>query len=335
MNKKIVIWIFALVVIAAVAVGVYFKKNNRKAQKVYRVGILSGLDFFANTADGYKAKMTELGYIEGKDIVYDLQKTNFDPIKEKSILEKFVSEKEDLIMAIGTEASLEAKTASEGANIPVIFTNANIEGVELVKSASEPGGNITGVRYPGPDIAIKRFKIMMELMPQAKRMLIPFQKGYPIIASQMEVLKPVAAAKGVILIEIPANDAVELQALLEQQSKTVNEDTDAILMIPEPLAASPDSFLVIAKFAKKHNLVVGGAIMSVKGYESVFGVATDGIAVGESAAFLADKIFKGMPAGIIPVISSESYLQINYRAAQAIGLKVPDGLLNQANEVIR
>jgi hypothetical protein len=41
--------------------------------KVYRVGSLSGLDYFANTADSFKAKMAELGYVEGKNIVHDLQ----------------------------------------------------------------------------------------------------------------------------------------------------------------------------------------------------------------------------------------------------------------------
>ena len=41
------------------------------ATKVYRVGILSGLDFFANTADGFKAKMTELGYVEGQNLVIE------------------------------------------------------------------------------------------------------------------------------------------------------------------------------------------------------------------------------------------------------------------------
>jgi hypothetical protein len=30
-----------------------------KKQKVYRVGILSGLDYMANAADGFKAKMDE------------------------------------------------------------------------------------------------------------------------------------------------------------------------------------------------------------------------------------------------------------------------------------
>ncbi|CAG0935261.1 hypothetical protein TFLX_04093 [Thermoflexales bacterium] len=50
---------------------------------------------------------------------------------------------------------------------------------------------------------------------------------------------------------------------------------------------------------------------------------------------LVDKIFKGLRAGTIPVISAENYIQINYKAAQAQGLTAPEGLLRQAHEVIR
>jgi len=54
--------------------------------KVYRVGVLSGLSFVANITDGFKAKMTELGYVEGENIVYDVQETDFDMEAYKTIL---------------------------------------------------------------------------------------------------------------------------------------------------------------------------------------------------------------------------------------------------------
>ena len=48
------------------------------ASKVYHVGVLAGLNFVSAITDGLKAKMTELGYVEGKNIVYDVQATDFD-----------------------------------------------------------------------------------------------------------------------------------------------------------------------------------------------------------------------------------------------------------------
>jgi putative ABC transport system substrate-binding protein len=303
--------------------------------KVYRVGVLSGLDFVADITDGFKAKMTELGYVEGKNIVYDVQKTNFDMDAYKRILKKFVADKVNVIFVFPTEASMEAKAATQGTNIPVVFDFALIEGMGLVNSVREPGGNITGVRYPGPDIAVKRFEIMHELTPQAKRMLIPYQKGYPIVAPQLEALHPAAAAAGVTLIELPADNAAELEALLQGRAKSADIGFEAILLVAEPLAVTPDAFTVMGKFAYEHKVPIGGALMSAGGYGSVFGVNVNNVAVGKQAAPLVDKIFKGVPVGTIPVVSAENYFQINYKVAQELGLKVSEGLLGQANEVIR
>jgi putative ABC transport system substrate-binding protein len=61
----------------------------------------------------------------------------------------------------------------------------------------------------------------------------------------------------------------------------------------------------------------------------------DNIEVGQLAAPLVDKIFKGTPAGTIPVITPDPHLHLNFKLAQELGLTVPEGLLNQANEVIR
>jgi putative ABC transport system substrate-binding protein len=49
---------------------------------------------------------------------------------------------------------------------------------------------------------------------------------------------------------------------------------------------------------------------------------------------LADKILKGIQAGTIPVASAEAFLQINLKGAKQMGVTIPEGLLNQAAEVI-
>ncbi|MGA2914942.1 MAG: ABC transporter substrate-binding protein [Sedimentisphaerales bacterium] len=317
---------------------VFLNSCGKKApqQKVYRVGILSGLDFFASAADGFKARMTELGYVKGKNVVYDLQKTNIDLVAYKNILKKFVADKVDLIFVFPTEASQEAKAATQGTDIPVVFAIANIEGTNLIETVRHPGGNITGVRWPGPDLAAKRFEIMHELVPQTKRMWLPYQRGYPIVASQLEILRPMAASSGITLLEVPANNATELEAELQERAKSVGvNDTDAILIMVEPLGVTPENFVVLGKFADEHKIPIGGALMSVGGYESVFGLTPQNIPVGRQAAFLADKILKGISAGTIPVVSSEGFFQFNYKAAQKLGLNVPEGLLSRAGEIIR
>jgi len=326
-----------LVLIILVVVCVFSGGCGKKdGEKVYRVGMLNGLGKFLDEIPGvFKAKMTELGYIEGENIIYDIQSTNFEPEKEKQILKKFVEDKVDLIFSFPTEVSMAAKAATQGTDIPVVFAIANIEGTGLVDSVRQPGGHITGVRYPGPDLAIKRFEVMHEIVPDAKIMWVPYQRGYPIVENQMEVLHPAATAAGVTIIEFPADDAAELQAEFDRLAESGDIGFDAILFIPEPLSTMFDAFEVMGRFAYENIIPIGGLMMQVGGYGSIFGINVDIPKTAEQATILADKILKGTPAGTIPVVSSESYLEINYKVAQELGITLPEGLLARADKIIR
>ncbi|MBN2085800.1 MAG: ABC transporter substrate-binding protein [Anaerolineales bacterium] len=303
--------------------------------KVYKVGILSGLNFISGIADIFQAKMTALGYIEGENITYDVRKMDFDMAAYKAALADFVAADVDVILVYPTEAAQEAKAATAGTDIAVVFTFANTEETGLVDSITAPGGNVTGVRYPGPDLALKRFEVMMEMNPEIKNLWIPYQKGYPIVGPQMDVLRPVAQAAGVTLIEFPASDAAELQTELNARAAREEIGFDAILFLSEPLAVTPAPFEAIAKFAYEHKIPMGGAMMVSGGYSSIYGIIADATSSGEEAAIIADKILKGTNPGTIPVVSAESFFQVNYTAALALGVTIPETLLAQANEVMR
>jgi putative ABC transport system substrate-binding protein len=324
-----------LILVWIAAIALLVSGCGAPTAKVYRVGILSGLDVFATTADGFKAKMTELGYVEGQNIIYDIQKTNSDREAEQRILQQFVKDKVDLMLVFPSEAAVAAKAVTEGSNIPVVFCQTNIEGTNIIKSVGEPGGNLTGVRYPGPDLAIKRFEILHELVPQAKRMWVPYSTASLIVPDQLAALRPVAAQAGVTLVETPAATGDEMLADLEARTKASDIGFEAILLISEPLARTPAVFPKIGKFAAEHHIPIGGVQFSMEGYTTLFGVATNNIAVGSLAAQQADKVLKGIAPGTIPVLSAESYFQLNYKVAQEYGLTVPEGLLRSANDVIR
>ncbi len=337
MKKKSLIVL--VIILLALGAGLYFLTSRvfreTKNEKVYRVGVLSGLNFVADITDGLKEKMADLGYVEGKNVVYDVQKTDFNTEVYEKALEKFVDEDVDVIVSFPTEASIEAKRVGEENNIPVVFTFALIEGMGLVDNVRQPGGNITGVRYPGPDLALERLEIMMELAPNAKRFLVPYQRGYPIVAAQLDMLRSAAQMLGITLVELPADNAAEVRDYFDARVKSDDVGFDVILIIIEPLGVTPDAFEAMAKFAYEHKLPIGGALIAVGNYESIFGVNVDTLAVGRQTAPLVDKILRGIPAGTIPVVSAESYFQIDYTAAQKLGVEVPESLLCRADEVIR
>ena len=309
-------------------------KKTQEA-KVYRVGILSGAETFVNIADGFKAKMAELGYVEGENVVYDLHKLNADPAGEQRVARKFVQDKVDLIFAFPTDPALAAKVATQGTDIPVVFAMAGIEGNNLVESVSKPGGNITGVRFPGPELTAKRFEFLHELVPHAKRIYLIYDPNYPNAIPSLKGLRPAASSLGILLVEDPVNNVQELQAALQKRSASDDIGIDAILIMPDILNNSPDGYLPILKFSNEHKLPIGGGMNFTADLGAMYSFVPDNVDQGELAATLADKIFKGIQAGTIPVITPEARLRLNYKVIQGLGLNVPEGLLSRADEIIR
>lgn len=303
-------------------------------EKIYHVGILSGLDPLVGIADNFKAKMTELGYVEGKNIAYDIKKTNFEPDKEQQILKKFVDDKVDLIFTFPTEVSLEAKRATQGTGIPVVFSYSTIEGNNLVESVRQPGGNITGVREPGPDIFAKRLEILHELAPQAKRVYITYDPNVPFIPPALDALHKKALLMNITLVETPVTTVEEIKADLQARNKSADMGVDAILIMSEPLSVSPPALEAMIEFATEHKIPIGGIGSYTIRESIIFSYEIELDDMGKLAAPLADKVLKGIPAGTIPLVTPEPHLLINYKLAQEFGLNVSEGLLSGADEVI-
>jgi putative ABC transport system substrate-binding protein len=325
-------WIILIVVIAMNLL--LSGCTGAQQPKVYHVGILYEAATMSDIAEGFKAKMTELGYIEGKNIVYESNGANFNSSEEQRIIKMYTDEKVDLILAFPTEAATAAKAYTQGTNIPVVFAQTMIEGSTLVESVQQPGGNITGVRDPGPDVTVKRLEIFHELAPQVKRIYIPYDMDFPAIPPVLQVLRPAASSLGIELVELNAKDITGIQADLEARNSSGDIGMDAIMTLGQPLTSMPDVFALLSGFAAEHNIPIGG-IFQNENTRNIFVYEVKFSELGRLAAPLADKIFKGIPAGTSPVVTPEAYLMINYKLAKELGIEVPEGLLNQASEIIR
>jgi putative ABC transport system substrate-binding protein len=304
-------------------------------EKVYRIGMLSGSDAFIAIADGFKARMADLGYVEGRNITYDFRKLNADPAGYDRVCREFVDEKVDLIFTFPTEPTQAAKEAAQGTGIPVVFAHAGLENSNLVNSVSEPGGNITGTRFPGPDLVVKRFEFLLELKPSIKRLYIPYDKNYPNCAPALEALRPVAASYGVALVELPVTTGDEVVSDLEARNSSPDTGMDAIIIMPEILMQSTDIWANLSGFAEAHKIPIVGSSDALITKGSILTYNVNPLESGGLAATIADRVLKGTPAGTIMVATPPAYLKLNYKLAQEFGLNVSEGLLARADEIIR
>ncbi len=307
-----------------------------RTPKVYRVGILIGADTMSILVDTFKVRMTELGYVEGKNIAYDVQKSNAEPAEEKRIAGKFVTDKMDLVFAFPGQTARSAKAALQGTNIPIVFANAVLEGTDLVDSVRSPGGNITGVRVPGTEMTLKSFESLLEFTPRFERIMVIYDPNYPTTPSALGALRPAALSSNITLQEVHITRVQDTQAVLQGLEKSGETTMDAIMLLQDTIPRSSEAIGLIVKFADAHRVpVAGGPSAVVRKGGVVLSVTSDLVETGGLAASLADKILKGTPASTIPVVSPQPRLFINYTKAQELGLTVPQGLLKQAAEIIR
>ncbi len=309
-------------------------KSVQQQKKVYHIGVLVGAIPFYSLADSFTNAMTTLGYREGENVVYDLHKLNNDPEEEKKVIQQFVQDKVDLIFTLPTRSAEEAKRATKGTNIPVVFGLAGIEGTDLIESIGKPGGNITGVRVFSPDNTVKRLEILHEIAPTAKRINV-IHSNYETVPSNLEALRKAAPGMNMTLVETLVLSVPELNAVLQAREKTADIGIDAIMILPEAMLTGPDATTIVGDFSVKHKIPATTTITSPGTSNILFGYDLNYDEMGMTSANLVNKIFKGTPAGTIPVSSPDPELWINYKVAQVLGIPLSEDILSRAKKVIR
>ena len=118
-----------------------------------------------------KAGFTDLGYIEGKTIVFEER----FPAEEKEQFDAYAIElvglKVDALIAGSIPAAFACQRATS--TIPIILVgNPDPVGLELVSSLARPGGNITGLSAVAFDLAAKRVQLLKEAISDLSRVAL-------------------------------------------------------------------------------------------------------------------------------------------------------------------
>ena len=113
--------------------------------------------------------------------------------------------------------------------------------------------------------------------------------------------------------------------------ESLPEDINAIYRIPSPTLDSRNNEL--SQAAIKRGLPMGSGLPLDEAV--LLTLSTNLFDVGKQTARMADQVFLGTKPGDLPVESGEQTLVINLKTADAIGLHIPDSILQQADTVIR
>jgi len=142
------------------------------AQKIITIGSLNTADQFLDAFNGFKNRMTELGYREGQTVRYEYLNSQGNAEQLRTMTRKLVQDKVDMIVTTSTTGTVAAAKATEGTRIPVVFLSAANTQL-LVKGFSGSGNNLAGISSASLELTGKRFELLKELVPGAKRLVMP------------------------------------------------------------------------------------------------------------------------------------------------------------------
>lgn len=304
-------------------------KSAQKQAKVFKVGIVQpishpGIDV---VRDGIVAGFESSGYKNGKNIIFDFQNANGDANVGQSIAQKYANGDYDLFIPIGTQSS--QSLANLIKDRPVVFaavTDPVTAG--LLVSKENPGGNITGTS----DMIL--FRQQLELLKKIKPGVI--KVGVVNNPSEsnsqfgLEETKKVAKDLGLEIITASVSNTNEVLSA----ARSIVRKVDAFYILSDnTVIAGQDSIIKVAIESKKPLIGVeqGGV---EKGAIATLGI--NYTKLGEKTAELALRILNGENPGKIPVYGvQEGDIFINMKTAEAIGLTIPEDLLNQAKQIYR
>ena len=234
----------------------------------------------------------------------------------------------DIIFSSSAPATKAARDAVAGTDVAVVFGPVNDPvGANIVDSLNMPGGQITGVTLPRN--TAQRFAWFKEFMPDINRVLIPFNPNDPSSTTSLNRVKSSLDEVGITIVEHPVRDVAGLRALLQD----LPVDVGGIFLPRDAMVTSLIEEVVAAAIARKLALSVPGYLQVEKG--ALYSYGFFHYEIGRMGARLVQSIFNGENPANLPVETADSFLFINKKTADAIGLDLSPDLLAQAKQIVR
>lgn len=281
-------------------------------------------------ARAFREGLQEAGYVEGRDISIEwwFAGGRYDSVSKAAI--DAVGRKPDVIVVESTPAALATRDATN--SIPIVMALVGDPlGSGLIASLAHPGGNITGLTNQTVDLAAKRLQLLKEAIPNARRVVVMFNpETLPNIAI-ISRLKEAAPGLGIILRFVSVKSIEELRAGFSGLNRS---SADALLIVDDAFMASLADQFIPSGMQARLPIVFAHNAFARKGV--VLSYAVDHPSMVRHAAGYVDKILKGAKPGDLPIEQPTKFeLVINLKSAKALGIRIPQSILQRADEVIR
>ena len=299
------------------------------AGRVYRIGVLTERTRDSVYEERVQAAFQRQGYVEGQNAAFEFQwaAERFEMLP--SLAEELVRLKVDIIMTGSTPPAVAAKRATT--TIPIVTVSSDPIGAGLVASLSRPGSNVTGVFLPQVDLAAKRLQLLREMVPNLNVVTIVWNPLNEAAHSQFKATEIAARTLGVTAHSAEMRRRGDLEEVFRSIASARSR---GFVVMQDPVtlnAATP-----LAEYAAKYRLPGSHAYRTFAESGGLMSYGNNLLDTFEASAAYAHKMLRGARPADLPMEQPTKFeLVINLKTARAIGLILPQSLVQRADEVIR
>jgi putative ABC transport system substrate-binding protein len=283
-------------------------------------------DGYAPMITAFRDGLKETGYIEGQNLTIEYRWAEGRPERLPALIADLL-QKNVLVLATGG-GHLPAQAAKEASGtIPVVFVTSDPVAEHLVESLSHSGSNLTGVSLLTWELGPKRFGLLRELVPRSGIVAVLVNSSDP---GGLTDAEEAAKAIGQKIEIVQAGSAQEVD---EAFNTIAQMRADALTLVSNSLFTnSRHQIVALANHIRipvvypHRQYVLAGGLVSY-GPSIVDAYRQSGVYTG--------RILKGEKPNDLPIQQPTKFdLVINLKTAKMLGLRFPDSLLAQADEVI-
>ena len=310
-----------------------FAAQAQQPDRVRLVGVLMAIvadDSEAQPrAKALEQGLRELGWDDTNPRI-EFRWAGADPDRIKTFAAELVAMKPDVIVANTTPVVTAVRQATQ--DIPIVFVQVTDPvSLGIVKSLSQPGGNVTGLTNFEYEMGGKWIDMLRSAAPTTKWVSVIFNPNTaPYGPSFLKQINGTATPLGIEVIDTQVHSVPELESAIEKLTQKPN---GSLIVLPDTFTAVNRKAIVA--LASDRRLP---AVYPFKYFATAGGLLSYGVDVTDSfrrSASYVDRILKGESPANLPVQAPTKFeLVINLKTAAAFNLQIPPTLLSIANEVI-
>ena len=307
--KKLTALILILALVCAAAVSL-----AEGEKKTFRIGIVNLVDD-ASLNQIIASIRERLGEIEGVEFDIKEENCNLDFSVLEQILNNFIADEKDLIVAVTTPVAGMAKTMTEDNPIPVVFAAVSDPvGSGILDNLEAPGANLTGSSDYLDTNAI--MNLIFSANPDAKNIALLYNSAEDASAAPIAAAQEFLTAKGVNFKEYTGSTITEVSqaadAIVADGMDAVFTPTDNTIMAAELSIWEKFAEAKIPHYTGADSFALNGAFV---------GYGVDYVLLGrETADLIVEILVNGKNPAEIPVLTFDNgTATVNTETCEAIG----------------